>query len=35
MLDDIIYYGKTVDFAIAERIAKSLGLGVYELYTFD
>ena len=35
MLDDIIYYGKTIDFKIAERMAESMGLGVYELFMFD
>lgn len=35
MLDDIIYYGKSVDFKVAERISQAMGMGVYELYIYD
>ena len=35
MLDDIIYYGKSVDFKVAERISQVMGMGVYELYIYD
>ena len=35
MLDDVVYYGKNVDFKVAERMADMMGVGVYELYTFD
>ena len=34
-LDKIVYYGKVIDFSIAEQIAESMGMGVYELYTYD
>lgn len=33
-LDDIVYYGKSVDYIIAERISHVMGIGVYELYYF-
>ena len=33
-LDNIVYYDASVDFAVAERIAAVMGLGVYQLYTF-
>lgn len=32
LLDDIIYYGKRIDFKIAEKIAEVIEIGVYELY---
>ena len=35
MLDDIIYYGKIVDFKVSEKIADAMGIGVYELFSFD
>lgn len=35
LLDSIIYYGKTIDYSITERIASVMGIGVYELFTFD
>ena len=33
-LDGIIYYGQTINFKTAERIAKRMDMGVYELYSF-
>ena len=35
MLDDIVYFGKSVDFKVAERISQAMGMGVYELYIYD
>lgn len=35
MLDDIVYFGKSVDFKVAERISQVMGMGVYELYIYD
>lgn len=35
LLDSIIYYGKSIDYTITERIASVMGIGVYELFTFD
>lgn len=35
LLDDIVYYGKSVDFQIAERISDAMGIGVYALYSHD
>ena len=32
-LDDIVYYGKSVDYKVAEKISNVMGIGVYELYT--
>ena len=34
-LDDIIYYGKHVDYQVAEKISEVMGLGVYELYILN
>ena len=31
-LDDIIYYGKTIDCQKAEKISNTMGIGIYELY---
>ena len=31
-LDSIIYYGKSVDFSVVEKISATIGIGVYELY---
>ena len=35
LLDGIIYYGKSIDYSITERIASVMGIGVYELFIFD
>ena len=35
ILDGIIYYGKGIDYAVAEKISDAMGIGVYELYTCD
>ena len=35
LLDNIVYYGYSVEFKIAERIADAMGIGVYLLYTYD
>ena len=35
MLDNIVYYGHNVDYNIAEKICDAMGIGVYELYTYD
>jgi hypothetical protein len=35
MLDDIIYFGKSVDFKVAQKLADEMGMGVYELYIYD
>ena len=34
MLDDIIYYGKSVDFKVAQKLADEIGMGG-ELYIYD
>ena len=34
ILDNIIYYGTTIEFKIAERISDAMGIGVYELYIY-
>lgn len=34
-LDDIVYYGKNVDMSIAERISEAMGVGLYELYSYE
>lgn len=33
-LDGIVYYGEIIDFKTSERIAKSMGIGVYELFCY-
>ena len=35
LLDNIVYYGYSVEFKIAERIADAMSIGVYLLYTYD
>lgn len=35
LLDSILYYGNNIEYSIAERIANTMNIGVYELYTFD
>jgi len=35
MLDDIVYYGKTINHKVAEKIADAMGIGFYDLYTYD
>ena len=34
-LDTLVYYGKSVDFSIMEKIAEGMNVGVYALYTYD
>jgi len=34
-LDSIVYYGKNVDYSVVEKIADAMGIGVYELYTYN
>ena len=34
-LDDIIYYGKNVDYMVAEKISDAMGIGVYALYSYE
>lgn len=34
-LDDIIYYGKSVDYMVAEKISDAMGIGVYALYSYE
>ena len=34
-LDSIIYYGNNVDYKVVEQISNGMGIGVYELYSYD
>ena len=34
-LDDIIYYGKSVDYMVAKKISDTMGIGVYALYSYE
>ena len=34
MLDDIVYFGKSVDFKVAQKLADEIGMGG-ELYIYD
>lgn len=34
-LDDIIYYGKSVDYKVTERICDVMGIGFYDLSSYE
>ena len=35
ILDNIVYYDKNTDYQTAKNISTAMGIGVYELYTYD